>query len=84
MVELARLHLGHLHALPLERLVEARAHQSHRGVGDALLELLDAELLRDAREELEERRVRDGALELRVDLRVDRARVEEALDEPCR
>ena len=83
-VELARLHLRHVHAHALQRLVEARAHQAHRVVDDALVEPLDAELLRQAREELVERVVRDGAAQLRVDLRVDRARAEEPLDEPRR
>ena len=66
------------------RLVEALAHQAHRSFDDALVEPLDAELLRQAREELVERVVRDGAAQLRVDLRVDRARAEEPLDEPRR
>ena len=48
------------------------------------VELLDAELLRHAREELEQRAVRDRAAQLRVHLGVDRPRVEEALDEPRR
>ena len=74
LVELARLHLGHVHAHALQRLVEARAHQPHGVFDDALVELLDAELLRQAREELVERVVRDRAAQLRVDLGVDRAR----------
>src|SRR5581483_2999460 len=56
----------------------------HRIVDDALLEPLDAELLRESREELVERVVRDRAAQLRIHLRVDRARREMALDEPGR
>src|SRR5207248_933395 len=44
--------------------------------------LLDGELLREAGEELEQRAVRDRAAQLRVHLLVDRARIEEPLDEP--
>ena len=83
-VELPRLHLRHVHAYALQRLLEAGAHQAHRIVENAFVELLDAELLRHPREELVERVVRDGAAQLRVHLRVDRARTEEALDEPGR
>src|SRR5207302_1247724 len=39
---------------------------------------------RDAREELEQCRVRDRALQLRIHFRVDGARIEEAIDEPRR
>src|SRR5581483_2414220 len=65
LVELARLHLRHVHAHALQRLLEARAHEPDRVLHDAFLEVLDAELLRQAREELEERAVRDRALQLR-------------------
>ena len=61
LVELAGLHLRHVHAHSLHCLVEARAHQPHRVFDDPLVELLDAELLRQSREELVERVVRDGA-----------------------
>ena len=76
------LHVGHLHALSLERLVEAGAHEPDRCVFDTRLEPFDAQLLRHAREELEERRVRDGTFQLGVDLCIDRARIEEPVDEP--
>ena len=84
LVELAGLHLGHLHPDALQRLVEAGAHEAHRTVLDAVVQLLDAELLGQPREELEERAVRDRAAQLRIHLRVDRLRVEEALEEPGR
>src|SRR5579864_1331975 len=84
LVELPRLHLRHLHAHAADRLVEARAHEPNGAVLDALVELLDAELLRKAREELEQRAVRDGAAQLRIDLGVDRARIDETVDEPRR
>src|SRR5947209_7425825 len=84
LIELARLHLGHLHPHAAECLAEARAHQSHGVVLDTLVEFLDAELLREAREELEQRAVGDGAAQLRIDLGVDRLRIDEPVDEPCR
>src|SRR5437764_806207 len=43
LVELKRLHLGHLHAHAAERLAEASAHQAHGVVLDPVVELLDAE-----------------------------------------
>src|SRR5262245_2690529 len=83
-VELTRLHLGHVHAHALHGLVEAGAHQPHRFLDHAVVETLDPELLRQAREELVQSAVRDGSAQLRIDLRVDRARIEQALDEPGR
>src|SRR5581483_343909 len=67
LVELACLHLGHLHAHAADCLVEACAHEPDGVVLDALVELLDAELLGQAVEELEERAVRDGAAKLGID-----------------
>src|SRR5436305_7952851 len=53
LVELARLHFRHLHAHTAQCLAQTRAHEPHGVVLDALVELLDAELLGQTREELE-------------------------------
>ena len=82
LVELAALHVGHVHAHARERIVEAGAHEAHRVLHALRLDPIGAELLRQPGEEAVQRRVRDAAAELGVDLGVDRLRIEEALDEP--
>ena len=82
LVELLALQLGQLHAHAVHRLVEAAAQERQRAVELRLVEPLDAELLRDAAEELVQRAVRDRAAQLRVDVRVDRPRIEQPVDEP--
>src|SRR5439155_3672592 len=84
LVELLPLELRHLHPHAVHRRVEAAPEERQRAVELRLVELLDAELLRDAAEELVQRVVRHGTAELRVGLRVDRVRVEQPLDEPRR
>ena len=57
-------------------------HPAHGLLDTRRLDAVGPDLLRQPCEESVERGVRDGAAQLRVDLRVDVARIEEALDEP--
>ena len=67
---------------PFTAVVEAAPQERQRAVERRLVQPLDAELFRDAAEELVQRVVRDRAAQLRVGLRVDRVRVEQPFDEP--
>src|SRR4051794_24301107 len=84
LVELLPLELRQLHAHAVHRRVEAAPKERQRAVELRLVQLLHAELLRDAAEELVQRVVCDRAAQLRVGLGVDRVRVEQPLDEPRR
>src|SRR6185437_13802111 len=59
-------------------------HETDGRLDVGLVERLDSELARQPGEELVEGRVRDRSAQLRIDLGVDRLRVEETLDEPGR
>ena len=84
LLELAPLEVGQLHPDPGHRLREALAQELERPVELLRTQLLDPELLRQTGEELVQRRVCDLAAQARVDLLVDRARADDAVDEPDR
>ena len=84
VLELAPLQPGHLHPDAGEGVAETAPHEREGRVEVRGLDAVGADLLRQAGEEPEERLVRDPALQLRVDLGIDRLRVEQAVDEPRR
>src|SRR5439155_9336887 len=84
LLELAPLQVGQLHPDARHRLRKTFTEELERLVEVVRPELLDAEAFRDASEELVQRAVRDLAAEARVDNLVDRARADQAVDEPDR
>ena len=87
LLELVSLHLGQLEPsvdVAGESVVEALPQEGERLVEAVGLDPLRLQSLRQAREEPVERLVRNGAAQSRVDLAVDRAWVDETLDEPDR
>ena len=84
LLELAPLQVGQLHPDARHRLAEALAHVLERVVELLSPELLDAEPLRDACEELVQRAVRDLAPQARVDDLVDRTWTDQPVHEPDR
>ena len=77
LLELAALEVGELEPdAALDRLGQALAEEDERVVEPLRVDPLDAEPLRQPGEELVERLVGDRAAQPRVDLGVDRARVE--------
>src|SRR4029453_3429821 len=82
LIELLPLQLGQLHAHAVYGLVETAAQERQRAIEVSLVEALDAEFLGDAAEELVQRAVRDRTSQLRIDVRVDRPRIKQSVDEP--
>ena len=85
LFELAPLELPELDPdAAADRVNQAFAEEREALVEPVGLDALDAEPFRQAGVELEERLVRDRAAEAGIDLAVDRARVDDSLDEPDR
>src|SRR5439155_3779548 len=84
VLELAALQRLQLHPHSAQRFVEAAAEECDRVVEVVRVDTLDAELLRETRVEAEERLMRDAAAQARIDLRVDRARIDHPVEEPHR
>src|SRR5512133_1108352 len=84
LLELTPLQVGQLHPNPSHRLAETLAHEAKRIVELVRPELLDAEPLGDAREELVQRAMGDLAAQAGIDDLVDRARADQPADEPDR
>ncbi len=83
LVELARLHLGHLHPHALDRLVEAGAHQPRRIVGDAAASSFSTPSSFGSRvKNLNSAECATDPRSFASTSRVDRARIEEPVDEP--
>ena len=78
------LQVGQLHPNAGHRLAETLAHEAKRIVELVGPELLDAEPLGDAREELVQRAMGDLAAQAGIDDLVDRARADQPVDEPDR
>src|SRR5207302_1261593 len=85
LLELAPLQIAELDPdAALDRLGQALAEKCERVVEPVLVDPLRAEPLGQSGEELEEGLVRDRPPQARVDLAVDRARVDYPLEEPDR
>src|SRR5918994_604627 len=84
LLELLPLHLDHLEPDTAERLLETVPHEAHRILDLLRTNPVAAEHLRKALKELEECAVGDRAAQSRIDLRVDRLRVDQPVDEPGR
>ena len=84
VLQLAPLQRCQLHPNARHRVLEAPAQERHGRLDALLVHAIDTELLRKAGVETEQRLMRDRTSEARIDLGVDRARVDHALEQPHR